>query len=413
MHFAASCRQMVAPKGFGPWTREYVVSGPVDEDCLYLNIWAPADRGRPHAVMVWIHGGGFVAGSGSVPLYDGQALARAGIVVVTINYRLGAFGFAAPPLLAGATPNAGLWDIVAALRWVRAEIGRFGGDPRRITVTGQSAGAIAIHALLASPRARGLFHQAIIQSGLASDRTVGADRGHPWPADPRDARAVEIDALADHDSGRASVDGSILTMSPRAAARVGRTADVPIMIGFNADEASGFGGAQSGIGGWPRACGRSGAMLAISHHGTAEAVARTLARECGRAALLRWFTTRSASLVQPVYAYYFDHAEPGPERSRWGAFHSAEIPYVFGTLAKAPERGFNSDDHRLSALMVQQWTSFVRDGTPNRRGLPRWRQMKRFQSAIMRLGVRPRTEPLLSTRRFIARDVEKNEFSLY
>ncbi|HEX4097160.1 MAG TPA: carboxylesterase family protein, partial [Caulobacteraceae bacterium] len=170
-HFGASCWQAVSAKGFGPWTHEYVVDGPVSEDCLYLNVWTPARSGAGRPVLVWFHGGGFSQGSGSVPIYDGAHLAAQGVVVVTVNYRLGVLGFFAHPELTreasgGATGNYGLMDMIAALKWVRANAAAFGGDPGAVTIAGQSAGGMAVHDLIVSPLAKGLFQRAVIESGL-------------------------------------------------------------------------------------------------------------------------------------------------------------------------------------------------------------------------------------------------------
>jgi para-nitrobenzyl esterase len=166
------------PNGFGPWTAEYVASGAVSEDCLYLNVWTPAkSRNEKLPVMFWIHGGAFTQGSSSLPLYNGAALSAKGIIVVSVNYRLGVYGFLAHPELSAESPehasgNYGLLDMVAALRWVRDNIAALGGDPSRVTIVGQSAGAASVHHLIASPLAKGLFSQAIAQSGSGMGLSV-------------------------------------------------------------------------------------------------------------------------------------------------------------------------------------------------------------------------------------------------
>ena len=172
--FAASCWQVMTPRGVGPWTHEYVPQGRASEDCLYLNIWTSAPQARRRLpVLVWVPGGGFVSGSGSAAVYDGAKLAAQGIVVVTINYRVGLFGFFVTPALATEAAreheppgNYGLQDMIAALQWVHRNIAAFGGDPGAITLGGQSAGAMAVHDLIVSPLATGLFERAIAQSGL-------------------------------------------------------------------------------------------------------------------------------------------------------------------------------------------------------------------------------------------------------
>lgn len=169
--FGPDCQQEPphVPPGGSPWSAEYFPTKAMSEDCLFVNVWRPTSAaGGTLPVMVWIHGGGFAGGSGSVPLYDGTALARQGIVVVSLNYRVGVFGFLAHPALtqeAGSSGNYGLMDQIAALHWVRDNIRQFGGEPAQVTIAGQSAGAASVHALLASPRAAGLFQRAIAQSG--------------------------------------------------------------------------------------------------------------------------------------------------------------------------------------------------------------------------------------------------------
>ncbi|MEN9705798.1 MAG: hypothetical protein RLZZ393_1677, partial [Pseudomonadota bacterium] len=163
--FGPSCPQALTPKGFGPWTPEYVIQNAVDEDCLSVNVWTPApgagvSKREPRAVLVWIYGGGFGSGGSSVDIYDGRALAAQGIVVVSLNYRVGLQGFLAHPQ---AADNAGLLDQVAALQWVQRNIAAFGGDQKQVTVAGQSAGAASVHHLIATPLAKGLFQRAIAQ----------------------------------------------------------------------------------------------------------------------------------------------------------------------------------------------------------------------------------------------------------
>jgi para-nitrobenzyl esterase len=249
-HFGADCQQTLTPEGLGPWTPEYLPAGPVSEDCLYLNVWTPKAASQPKLpVLVWIHGGAFTGGSGAVPIYNGAALASDGIIVVTLNYRLGVYGFLSHNDLEaenGASGNYGLQDQTAALKWVQDNIAAFGGDPRRVTVAGQSAGAASVHALLASPKARGLFTQAIAQSGSGSGRTypdrAAADRvgqalvaaaGAGTIDDLRRLTPDELDVIV-RKSGLGFgpiIDGDVLI----GTAPVN---DVPILTGMTANETS-------------------------------------------------------------------------------------------------------------------------------------------------------------------------------
>jgi para-nitrobenzyl esterase len=418
--FAASCWQPLTPAGFGPWTHEYVVSGPVSEDCLYLNVWTPAARGARLPVMVWVHGGGFTGGSGSVPLYDGSALAAQGIVVVTINYRLGVLGFLAHPELtreahAGGTPpgNYGLQDIIAALSWVRANITAFGGDPGAVTIAGQSAGAMSVHLLVASPRAIGLFHGAIAQSGLLSSlplpalrdaERAGAALGAAVHADSLLAlRALPVEGLAGSAPGGPRfapiADGELLP-GPEG----GVFNDTPLLIGMNTDDAASFGpqsapSAQAVAELLQRSYGATaGAFAPLYPAGTpAEQAAalRAIARDRGLAALYAYSRERLARSHMPLYAYLFDHVEPGPEAARYGAFHSAELPYVFNTLEAAPERGFTDQDRELARIVSSYWVAFVRAGTPAASGQPVWPRMRIEAPVILQLGKPVEARPLL------------------
>jgi para-nitrobenzyl esterase len=415
--FGPSCWQAVSPEGFGPWSREYVVQGEVSEDCLTLNVWAPAQARKPAPVLVWIHGGGFNSGSGAIPIYHGAALARRGIVVVTINYRVNVFGFLAHPELtkeAGGAPSAnfGLQDMIAALRWVRENIRAFGGDPGAVTIAGQSAGASAVHALLASPMAKGLFHRAIAQSGIPGRRPApalaqaekdglafAAEKG---AASLAELRALPAEALQPSRGGNAirfvpAVDGALLPLSPEEALRRGAAADVPMLAGFTADElslASDYGSADPELlralleDNYGAADGPAAAFYAAGTEAERRASIIELHRDRWRATLWLWAKDRAAHGRAPLYAYSFSRIAPGPQAERWRAFHSSEIPYVFGTLGAAPERGFTAADRAFSGRIASYWVNFVRTGDPNGRRLPRWPAFDADRPIAMDLGER-------------------------
>jgi para-nitrobenzyl esterase len=385
--FGPSCWQAVSPAGFGPWSHEYVVQGQVSEDCLTLNIWTPAHaRGAP--VLFWIHGGGFNSGSGSIPIYDGAALARRGIIVVTINYRVNVFGFLADPELGAApgnaaTANFGLLDMLAALRWTGRNIARFGGDPSQVTIAGQSAGAAAVHDLIASPLSRGLFVRAIAQSGLPVGRPMtevaaarqeslafASEHGARSLASLRRLPAETLQPSKGANAVRFTpvVDGYVLPQAPVAAMASGRSADVPVLAGFNADEGS------------------SSATYPMR--------SPEPERDRWRANLATWAAMRARSGRGPTYAYYFSHVSPGPQSTRWGAFHSSEIPYVFGTFAAAPERGYSTADQRLSETMSTYWINFVRSGDPNGPGLTQWPAYTAGAPSVMTFGTSVGARPM-------------------
>lgn len=414
--FGHSCWQAVSPAGFGPWSHEYVVGGDISEDCLFLNVWAPARRRDASPVLVWIHGGGFNSGSGAIPIYDGAALAARGAVVVTINYRVGVFGFLAHPEItreAGDAPaNFGLLDVIAALRWVRSNIAAFGGDPRLVTIAGQSAGAVAVQELVAAPAARGLFARAIAESGLprplpslAAAEEQGLafarEKGATSLADLRAMPAAALQAPTGANAVRfvPVADGRLLASGPWRPA-----SDVPMLVGVNADEGSAGGDyrsedpakldalLQSSYG---ALAGRAAALYPAATATERAKASVNVRRDAGLGALDAWATLRGGQARQPAFGYLFTHVEPGVEARRWGAFHSSEIPYIFDTFASAPERTFTTADQRLSDRMAAMWLTFMRHGDPNGPGLPAWPALTTANPAILRIDDVSLTQPLL------------------
>jgi len=436
--FAASCWQVITPTGVGPWTHEYVPQGKVSEDCLYLNIWTPApDVRRRSPVLLWVPGGGFVAGSGSAAVYDGAQLAAQGIVVVTINYRVGLFGFFVTPALAAEAARAheppgnyGLQDMIAALQWVQRNIAAFGGNPDAITLGGQSAGAMAIHDLIVSPLATGLFQRAIAQSGLP-DTSPTVTLAAAQKAGERFARAVGAKSpaalramsprkLAAHEPPGMTgpllvpiIDGVLLPAPPETLLIPGTFADVPILAGIDADESSAFStplvGSMSQAA-WQATLAKTFGALAprfaalYPARTDAERAGslRELRRDLGLAGLYAWSQVWSAHARSPVYGYLFDHLEPGPHASRWGVFHSSELPYVFGTLDAAPQRHFTAADRELSARLMRYWVDFVRTGNPNAAGLPAWPAIGPRDPEVMALAQEVAPRPILPPRKLEA-----------
>jgi len=404
--FGPQCPQ---PANFVPRDRLSLapIARPSSEDCLTLNVWTPANStGQRLPVMVWLHGGGFVVGSGAWPQYDGGMLARRGVVLVTLNYRLGALGFLAHPALSresdrGVSGNYGLLDQIAALRWVRANIAAFGGNPANVTLFGQSAGGRSTGYLMVSPPAQGLFHRAIMESGPSIGPTPTLrDSSYGFPAAETQGESVAPDLTrlramsADQVLAQLPtaptlsagthyypvIDGVVVPDDPAVLVGTSSQAKVPVVLGLNADEGLFFASDA------PRTISAYRDLVRATF--PAELVDAILSMYPAAsdseapAAVLRLFgdyrlvgpivlTARAASRVTGVYMYQFSRVSP-LSRSMWGgAAHTAEIPYVFDAITSNTPQ-FEERDHTLSHAMAGAWVQFARTGNPNGKGLPQW-----------------------------------------
>jgi len=417
--FGANCMQLIVEKR-DPWTHEFMAHGPISEDCLYLNVWTAAGTAERRPVLLFMHGGGLSEGSGSIAAYDGEALARKGLVVVTMNYRLGVLGYMAHPALTSesggkASGNYGLLDQIAALRWIQQNIAAFGGDPQVVTIAGQSAGASSVHALAASPLAKGLFHRAIAESGssvaaadppsLADAEQMGVRLAAAVNAkSTADLRAVPWATLADR-TGRNSpfrfgiiVDGMALREPPARTVAAGRHNDVPFLTGTNGDENGAVPNPMMQAAGWaPYAKQRYGAMadafLALYPAATdadAAAAQNASARDQARTSTHLWALNRLVTSRTRIFTYFFTHPLPGPDAARYGAFHTSEVPYVFNTL-NGPDRNYAAADRALADTISSYWVNFAKTGDPNGAGLPQWPAVSAGEALTMELGdmVRP------------------------
>jgi para-nitrobenzyl esterase len=422
--FSDSCAQNLA-RSHNPWTAEFMAQNQAGEDCLCLNVWtAVKSDSERRPVFVWIHGGAFTEGSGEVAVYDGAELAKKGLVVVTINYRLGVFGFLTHPELTkessqNASGNYGLLDVVAALQWAQKNIAAFGGDPQRVTIAGQSAGASAVHALTASPLAKGLFHRAIAESGSGIGRRMRSlaeteNEGVKF-AESKGAHSIrELRAMSAKDLTGGGmrfgpvVDGWFLPADITAIFAQEKQNDAPMLTGLTADEgsASPTYGKLKADDFKKQALQRFGdladAFLKFypsdddAQSGVSQ---KQSAREQGMISMSLWAAERGRTSKAKVWTYYFSRAIPWPDQPQYGAFHTSEVPYVFGNF-KLLNRPWEPIDRQLSATMMAYWVNFATTGDPNGKGLPQWPASDVKNPVTMELGEKTGTRPIADKVRF-------------
>jgi para-nitrobenzyl esterase len=393
---------------FGPVCMQNAGGGSdqkVSEDCLYLNVWTGAkSASEKRPVMVWIYGGGYKTGSGSQPDYDGEALAKKGAVVVTINYRLGVFGFFSYPELTRESDrrgagNFGLLDSIAALQWVQKNIAAFGGDPKRVTIFGESAGAGLVANLMVSPQAKGLFHRAIGESSSWTTATIGrlgtlaeAEQAGVKYADGLGAKSLaELRAkpadqiLKAGRGGGPIVDGWSIPEDPGIVFAQGKQNDVPVLVGSNRDES--FGATPANAAQYAEQSHKRYGDLADSfmkvYPGASDEQAKDSAFFAGRDEMVfvmrNWARMESKTGKSKAYVFFFTHQPPVQPNAKGGKFgpgphgsavHTSELPYVFNNL-RGP-RAWTDEDRQVADTMSSYWVNFAATGDPNGKGLPKW-----------------------------------------
>lgn len=399
--FGAACPQPASP---------FADHAAMSEDCLFLNVWTAGEAAKA-PVLVWIHGGSLVSGAASEAIYDGTGFARRGVVVVSINYRLGALGWLAHPGLSAESPdnisgNYGLMDQIEALRWVRRNIGAFGGDPDNVTIAGESAGALSVLYLMAAPEARGLFHRAIAQSGyMITQPELRGGSYADWPdaetlgvslaaalgaADPDALRAMSAQAIIDGTARTAwfplgTVDGRLLPRQLVETFDRGEQAPVPVLAGYNEGEIRSL---RFLLPPAPPSADAYTAEIRARYGDLADAfLARYPAGVMSesmlattRDAMYGWTAERLAvkqtALGAPAFLYYFDHGYPAADEGGFRAFHASEIPFVFGTTDATPRYWppipKTTEERRLTDAMLSYWATFARDGVPRAPGEEEW-----------------------------------------
>lgn len=395
------------PAPFYMWSEEFLIpKEPINEDCLYLNVWTDAKKtSDKKPVMVWIHGGGFSSGGGSVPIYDGEKLADKGVVYVSINYRVGIFGFFAHPELSKESPmhasgNYGLLDQIAALQWVKKNIAQFGGDPNNVTIAGQSAGSFAVVSLIASPLAKGLFHRAIAESGagilprnplLSKQAMLGLHESEDMGKKSMDAlglmsleqmRAMPAEELRKKAPARNNtviIDGYFMPQSIEEILNQKKQNKVPLLTGWNEDEGLVMGpykkadAFKSDI---EKQYGKYASELLKYYPATNDSVAvnsqNRLSRDLVFGAPNFILANLHSDHGHPVYVYRFTRIVPAyGEYKKFKAFHTGEVPYALNTLHLV-NRPWEKEDWRLANTMSSYWVNFAKSGNPNVKSLPDW-----------------------------------------
>ena len=405
--FGDSCIQLAAsPTANSIYAED---PSPMSEDCLFLNVWAKEDA-RKEPVFVWIHGGALISGSSKFGMYDGTRMAKEGVVFVSINYRLGPLGYLAHPELSAESPdgvsgNYGLLDQIAALRWVQENIGAFGGDPERVTIAGESAGALSVMYLMASPAARGLFDRAISQSGymISSPELDRAVHGHAaaetqgrWLQEQlaagdlaamrrMDAEPLTQRALAAGYLTWGTIDGLIIPHQIYETFRRGKQAAVPLLAGFNSGEIRTLRRLL------PPAPDSSDVYRATIEASYGDLATRFLdlypatdieesMLATTRDALYGWTAERMVrdqiAIGQDAWLYLFDHGYPATEEAGLHAFHASEIPFALGNTDKVtpnwPQIPDTPNERAFADKLFSYWVSFTRDGTLDPEGAPAW-----------------------------------------
>ncbi|MBX2900751.1 MAG: carboxylesterase family protein [Cyclobacteriaceae bacterium] len=408
------------PAPFAMWTEEFIAPPePLSEDCLYLNVWTPAKTSKEKLpVLMWIYGGGFVSGSSACAVYDGEALAKQGIIFVSVNYRVGVFGFFSHPDLTkesgkNASGNYALLDQLAALKWIKENIAAFGGDPAKVTIAGQSAGSFSVQALVASPLSKGLFRGAIAHSGASMNRFSKklTEAEATGTALSQKVNATGVDALrklaADsvwklastfpYGSFAPVTDGYVLPEDIGTIFKSKKHNNVALIAGWVTGDAA--------LTGQPKSAGQFKTWVAETYKNQAEAFLKAFPASTDEEALRSqnklgnlsfagyadhvWALNNSSN----SYLYQFSYVPTDkPDFPNYGAFHTAEVPFALHTLSKW-NRPWKETDYAVETAMSSYWINFVKTGNPNGSGLPAWNAYNATDQSILEFGTTPALKP--------------------
>lgn len=417
--FGASPMQGI-PKPFMMWSEEYLIpKEPISEDCLYLNIWTSSFSAKK-PVLVWIYGGGFTSGGSAAPIYDGEAMAKKGIVFVSFNYRVGIFGFFAHPDLTKESPdhssgNYGLLEEVTALKWVKQNITAFGGDPNNVTIAGQSAGSMSVNCLVASPLAKGLFNKAIAESGasflngdLGNTTLQIAEQEGVKMASSLHVNSIEdlrklpsADLMKEQAMSRPVIDGYVLPQPIAEIFASNKENEVTLLTGWNQDEGFVFGR--------PKNVDEFKKQMTQKYGSDADAYLKYYpATNDSIAAVSQTFLSRdmifsvqnytwanvASAQGRKVYLYRFTRKLPATNESqKFGAFHTGEVPYAYDNL-KFVNRPWEKTDYNLAQTMSGFWINFIKKGNPNGAHLPEWKAYNTKSKEVMVLGETQYSQPM-------------------
>jgi para-nitrobenzyl esterase len=418
------------PQPFLCWSEEFIAQPePLSEDCLYLNVWttAPSKKAK-QAVFVWIYGGGLSSGSANCAIYDGEEMAKKGVIFVSINYRVGVLGFMAHPELSkesgsNASGNYGILDQIAALKWVQKNIAAFGGDPNNVTIAGQSAGAFSVTALIGSPLAKDLFHKAIPQSGgLLANMLLSQELGKAEAvglnfmkkasvqtiAELRKKSAEELQILSKtKDAGRFGItlDGYTLPVNLTEHFKKGMHNQTPVLTGWVTGDGSIFGESKMSLEDYKKEAQTKYGDKADAFLSAFPASSDDEAKAAKQKLSLLGFAGLPAHLLagfntQKSYLYQFSHVPPDkPNFPNYGAFHTSEVPYVLHNL-HTWNRPWQQLDKDLENILSSYWVNFAKTGNPNGANLPEWKSYDKQAGNIMLLGDKVEVKAALLKKEF-------------